>query len=175
MRVDNFSGTLQAIAHLASRGYQRIGIIAGKQTALSGSERLEAYRRAVNMYNLQRDENLIQIGDFTATSGYTLTHKLLNLNPPPQAIFASNNTIGFGVFRALREEGVRIPEEMALLIFDDFQLADLTAPPLTVIAQPIAEIGQTAAQLLLRRLEGQDRLEVQELLLQPQLILRGSV
>src|SRR5581483_7761665 len=74
VRVDNFSGTLQAIAHLASRGYQRIAIIAGKQTALSGSERLEAYRHAVRMYNLERDENLIQIGDFTETSGYTLTH-----------------------------------------------------------------------------------------------------
>jgi LacI family transcriptional regulator len=175
VRVDNYSGTLQAIAHLASRGYRRIAIIAGQQSALSGYERVDAYRRAIRMYNLEDDESLVQVGDFTETSGYNLSQKLLKLSTPPQAIFAGNNTIGFGVFRALRDQGVRIPEEMALLIFDDFVLADLTAPPLTVIAQPLAEIGQTAAQLLLRRLGGQDQLEVQELLLQPKLILRGSV
>jgi LacI family transcriptional regulator len=175
VRVDNYAGTLQAITHLASRGYRRIAIVAGKQTSLSGLERLDAYRRAVEMYNLERNENLVQLGDFTEKEAYNLTQKLLESSPCPQAIFASNNTTGFGVFRALRDRGVRIPEEIALLIFDDFALADLTAPPLTVIAQPLAEIGQTAAKLLLRRLESQDHLEVQEILLPPKLILRGSV
>jgi LacI family transcriptional regulator len=175
VRVDNYSGTLQAISHLASRGYRRIAVVAGRQTTLSGFERLDAYLRAVETYNLDRNENLVQIGDYTEKSAYSLTQKLLECSPRPQAIFASNNTTGFGVFRALRDRGIRIPEEMAVLIFDDFALADLTAPPLTVIAQPLAEIGQTAAKLLLRRLESRDELEVQEVLLQPKLIQRGSV
>jgi len=174
VRVDNYAGTLHAIAHLASRGYRRIAIIAGKQTILSGAERLDAYRRAVEMYGLEQHDGYVQISGFSEASAYDLTMEILRLDPRPQAIFCSNNTIGFGAFRALKSSGVRIPQEVAILLFDDVKLADLCDPPLTVVAQPVADIGRTAAQLLLRRLQGEVG-EAREVLLPPQLILRGSV
>jgi DNA-binding LacI/PurR family transcriptional regulator len=174
VRVDNYAGTLHAIAHLASHSYRRIAIIAGSQTSLAGCERLDAYRRAVQMYGLEQHEGYVQPGAFAEAHGYAATLELLKLTPPPQAILASNNTLGIGAFRALKSQNVRIPTEMALMLFDNCPMADLCDPPLTIVAQPEAEIGRTAARLLLRRLEGSTG-EAQEILLPPQLILRNSV
>ena len=175
VRVDNYAGTLHAVAHLASRGYQRIAVVAGRQSSLAGFERLDAFRRAVAMYHLECPESYVRIGSFSEETGYYAALELLRLDPRPQAIFACNNTIGIGVFRALKSEKVQIPAEMALLIFDDVILADMCEPPLSVVAQPVAEIGKTAAQLLLARLRGDSTYEAREVVLPPRLIVRGSV
>jgi DNA-binding LacI/PurR family transcriptional regulator len=174
VRVDSYAGVLHGVAHLVSRGYQRIAIIAGRQTSLAGFERLDAFRGAVNTYHLECPESYIRAGEFTETTGYQAALDLMRLDPRPQAIFASNNTIGAGAFRALKTLKIGIPAEVALLIFDDIPLADLCDPPLTVIAQPTVEIGKTAAQLLLSRLGGEPTTETREIVHQPRLILRGS-
>ena len=102
VRVDNYAGTLHAIAHLASRGYQRIAMVAGPQSVLSGFERYDAYCRAIRTYGLESPEGYAQVGDWSEQSGYALTLSLLQLAPRPQAIFAANNTLGLGAFRALK-------------------------------------------------------------------------
>jgi len=174
VRVDNYAGTTHGVAHLVSRGYRRIAIIAGLQTSLAGFERLDAFRGAVNTYHLECHEDYIRVGEFTEANGYQAALDLMRLDPRPQAIFASSNTIGAGALRALKALQVRVPDQVALLTFDDIPLADLCEPPPTVIAQPTAEIGKTAAQLLLNRLGGEPATETSEVVHQPRLILRGS-
>lgn len=174
VRTDNCAGTMHGVAHLASRGYRRVAVVAGRQTSLAGFERLDAFRRAVKIHNIECPNEYIRIGQFTEAGGYEGTLALLKLEPRPQAIFACNNTIGIGALRALRTAKVKIPDEMALLVFDEIGLADLCDPPLTTIAQPTADLGKAAAQLLLSSLGGDPSTEVKEVVLQPRLILRGS-
>lgn len=174
VRVDNADGTLQAVSHLAARGRRRLAIISGPPTLLPASERLNAFVTGLGLHNLPRVEDYLHVTGFSITHGYDAARFLLALNPPPDAIFAGNNTLGIGAIRAIKDTGRRIPEDVALIMFDDVYLAESLEPPMTVIAQPTEQIGTVAAELLLERLDDFDR-QAQEVLLRPQLIVRGSV
>ena len=171
--VDNVRGSTIAIKHLIDLGYQRIAIIAGTQYLSPGRDRLRGAYDAFHEANTPVDETLVKVGNFKIESGYDLTCELMSLSNPPDAIFVSNNLMTLGALRALHELGVRIPEDVALVGFDDMPWAGDLNPPLTAVAQPGYELGQQAIQLLLKRLEEPDA-PFYKVILQPRLIVRQS-
>lgn len=171
--VDNLRGTEQAITHLIKLGYERIAILAGPQNLTPGRERLQGYYNALHEAEIEPIPELVKIGTFKLDNGYALTHQLMDSSNPPDAIFASNNLMALGCLRALHQLGTRIPEEVALVSFDDMPWAEDLNPPLTVVAQPSYELGHQALELLLNRIKHPDA-AYRKVILQPQLIIRKS-
>jgi LacI family transcriptional regulator len=173
VKVDNVRGAYLAMQHLIQLGYERIAIIAGTQYLTPGHERLKGCYDALNEMGFHVDESHIKMGNFKIESGYDLAYDLMQAPNPPNAIFVSNNLMTLGVLRALHEIGIRIPEEVALVGFDDMPWAGDLNPALTTVAQPGYELGQQAVQLLLKRLERPEA-PFFKIILQPRLIIRQS-
>jgi DNA-binding LacI/PurR family transcriptional regulator len=171
--IDNVGGAYLAVKHLVDLGYERIGTIGGSPHLTTGRERYEGYRKALNAAGLKIDEKLVKIGDFKTDSGYQLASELINLPRPPQAIFVANNLMTLGALRVLRENNVRVPQDVALVGFDDMPWSSELCPPLTAISQPTYELGQETVHLLLRRLANPDA-PIRTVTLQPRLIVRES-
>lgn len=150
--VNNREGSRQLVEYALSLGYRRIGVIAGPLNATTGKERLEGYLEALEGFSVPRDEGLIRIGDFRRESGYKIALDFLSSPSPPEVIYACNNLMCLGTMEALKEKGVRIPEEMGLMVFDDLPWFRFTDPPLTAVSQPSFYLGEVAAQLLLERI-----------------------
>lgn len=155
--VDNEGGTRKLTEYLINLGHKRIGIITGPLNVFTGKERLNGYLKALQEYSLPRDDKLIKTGDFRQESGYSLTLELLSLSSPPTAILACNNLVGIGAMDALKEKGIRIPDEIELVIFDDLPWFGHLNPPLTVVAQPTFKLGEMAAKLLLEQIRGRKK------------------
>jgi LacI family transcriptional regulator len=171
--VDNIHGAQLAISHLMSLDYRRIAILAGPQSLTPGRQRLQGYENALREAGIALDNDLVKIGNFKVESGYELTHQLLDAPYPPDAIFASNNLMALGCLRALHERGVNIPDEVALVGFDDMPWAEDLNPALTAVAQPSYEMGNQALELLLKRIS-RPSAPYRKIILQPQLIVRKS-
>jgi len=171
--VDNVAGATMAVAHLVALGHRRIGYIGGRLVT-PGIERLAGFRRALEMHGLVEHPELIRQGDSKQESGYKETLALLALDMPPSAIFAINNPMSLGVMAAIKERGLRIPEDISVIGFDDAPWSGLLNPPLTTIAQPTDALGTAAARLLLERIEGRDGGATRHIVLQPHLIERAS-
>jgi LacI family transcriptional regulator len=171
--IDNVGGAYLAVKHLADLGYERIGTIGGSPHLTTGRERYEGYRKALNAAGLKIDEKLVKIGDFKTESGYYLASELMSLPHPPQAIFVANNLMTLGTLRALRENNVRVPQDVALVGFDDMPWSSELCPPLTAVSQPTYELGQETVNLLLRRLANPNA-PIRTVTLQPRLIVRES-
>jgi DNA-binding LacI/PurR family transcriptional regulator len=148
VRVDNVDGARQAVQHLLHLDWQRIGIL--YPPVITGHERLQGYQAALNAAGITPDERLMRVGGYRVESAYQATIELLAA--APDAIFAANSMISLGALRALRERGLRVPQEVALVGFDDMPWAQDLYVPLTTVAQPTYEIGQEAVRLLLRRI-----------------------
>ena len=171
--VDNVAGACDAVRHLIGLGYERIGIVGGTPHLTTGRQRTEGYRKALHDAGIRIDERLVKHGDFKTDSGYRLTNELLQLPQPPRAIFVANNLMTLGALRAIREQGVRVPEEVALVGFDDMPWSSELCPPLTAVSQPTYELGQETVHLLLRRLADPNA-PIRTVTLQPRLVVRES-
>lgn len=153
--ADNFRGGYLATSHLIALGHTRIGYI-GRQTDLSHSQqRLEGYRAALQEHGLAFDPTLIARGGFRMEDGRAAACELLQRTPRPTAIFAYNDFNAIGALRAAYECGLRVPDDLAIVGFDDIPGAAFTLPALTTIRQPKLEMGQRAAELLLDLIAGQ--------------------
>lgn len=172
--TDNFKGAYLLTKYLLDLGHTRIGIITGPLVQLTGFERLEGYKKALNESNVEIQEDLIQEGDFKFESGYNLTKKLLSLDPRPTAIFATNNLMSIGAMVAIKEVGLSIPEDISLVAFDDIDLLPLVNPPITVVSQPTEEMGAIAAELILRRIEKRKVRKREKIILESKFIERAS-
>jgi LacI family transcriptional regulator len=151
--VDNAAAARAAVEHLIERGHRRIGIIAG-QTGPRGV-RVRGYREALANAGIALDEDLIQLGDaFTEAGGHVGMRRMLALSPRPTAVFAANDLMAMGALMALRQAGLRIPHDMAVVGFDDIPAARLVTPPLTTISQFQERLGRRAAEMSLERLSG---------------------
>lgn len=150
--VDNVRGAFNAVDHLIRLGRRRIALIGGLSNSSTGRERAQGYRDALTAAGLPIDNACIKIGDFKLESGYRLAYELLTSPVKPDALFVANNLMTLGALRAFGELGVRVPEDVALVGFDDMPWSGELCPPLTTVAQPTYELGQEAVQLLLRRL-----------------------
>jgi LacI family transcriptional regulator len=150
--VDNEIAARVAVEHLLERGHRRIAMIAGIVGTPPRERRVKGYRDALAAHHVPTEEQLIRTGEFSEEGGYKGTRELLRLSPRPTAIFAANDLMAIGAMQALREEGVSVPDEMAVVGFDDIPAAALVHPALTTIDQIPHKLGQTCAELLLQRL-----------------------
>ncbi|MER6245675.1 LacI family DNA-binding transcriptional regulator [Streptomyces griseorubiginosus] len=146
----NWSGGLAATEHLLSLGHRRIGLIAGPPRLLCSRARFDGYRAALEGAGLPLDESLVVPGDFHPESGFAGCEKLLDLPEPPTAIFAASDQMALGAIEALRRRGLRVPEDMSLVGFDDLPEVRWSAPPLTTIRQPLSEMGKLAVRTILK-------------------------
>lgn len=152
--VDNVAAAQLCVRHLISRGYRRIGIIAGGLILQTARDRLDGYKAALREAGIEIDPELILEGNFRQTTGYRLGKSLLLRHNPPTALFVSNGMMAAGVVQALEEAGFRCPGDMAMVCFDDLPFSDVFKPHLTSLAQPAYQMGYEAAQLLIQRLQG---------------------
>ncbi|WP_460955726.1 LacI family DNA-binding transcriptional regulator [Parasphingorhabdus pacifica] len=155
--AENTEPTAALVDHLAALGHERIGFIAGILGLSTTTERLAGYREGLRRNRLPVDPDLYREGASASETARHVTDELLGLDDPPTAIIAANNAMTIGAMQALRNRGLVVPDDVALVAFDDFPWADLFAPRLTVIAQPSREIGAEAVRLLLARLDDPDR------------------
>lgn len=149
--VDNVAAAYEAVTHLIQLGYRKIGTITGALTSTVSLDRKEGYLRALLDAGLKLDKNLIVEGDFTETGGYLAMQCLLPAQP--DAVFAASDVMALGAMRAVREVGLRVPEDIAFVGFDDLPVATMANPPLTTIHQPIAEFGEKAVEMLIDLIE----------------------
>lgn len=171
--VENKRAMAALVAHLLGHGHRRIGLVSGLPGLATTIERVEGYRVALRAAGLPFDPALVRDGASAVAPARTACRELLELVAPPTAIVAANNLMTIGVMRGLRDAGLRVPEDVALAGFDDFDWADSFSPRLTVMAQPCEQIGRRAAQLLIRRLaEPESRRRT--LRLRPTLCVRNS-
>ena len=173
VQIDNIAAAKQAAEHLLRLGHRRIGFVTGPVWNVLSRDRLYGYRDAVLERGLAFDLALVVNGDFSIQSGIVATVSLLNLPSPPTAIFASNDEMAFGAIRAARDAGLRVPEDISVVGFDDIRFAAFVDPPLTTIRQPGQEIGRRAMGHLVKILGG-ERITDRRMLLPTELIVRGS-
>ena len=149
-------------------------MITGPLKIQSAMDRLRGYRLALEEAGIPFDPELVKEGSFHQNSGYEITREWLQSRLPlPDALFCSNDLMAFGALQALREKGVRVPNDVALVGFDDLPMAETTNPPLTTVAQPIREMSETAVRLLMRLIQGEE-LDVNRVVLEAHLVIRGS-
>lgn len=170
--LDSSEAAYRLVSHLLADGHRRIGAMFGSGST-TGRERREGYVRALKEYNLKPLSELVSFVNAREEAGYMTTKRLLSLPEPPEAIFTSNALLSAGAFRALRESGLAIPDEIAFASFDETTWTTLVQPQVTVIEQPTYEIGQTATELLLKRIEEPTR-PTRQVILKGKLIVRQS-
>ncbi len=171
--IDNVEGARLATRHLIDDGHRRIGFIGGRTSVTTGHDRRRGFELAHSEAGLPVSRGLIRTGDFKFESGRAEAIRLLALATPPTALLAANNLMTLGALTALRERGLRIPDDVAIVGFDDPLWASAFTPPLTTVAQPIYAEGRMAAELLIRRMSYPDA-PVQSVVLPATLIQRAS-
>jgi LacI family transcriptional regulator len=171
--VDNTEGAYQATRYLLELGHRRIAAITGQLHVTSAVERLKGFKRALREFGVTIAPEYIQEGRFDRLSGYEKSLLLLQFSPRPTAIFAANDLVALGVLAAMRELGLRCPEDVSLTGFDDLELASFTNPALTTVAQPAYQMGARAAALLFERLRG-EALPAQHIVMKTALKARDS-
>ncbi|PLW76079.1 LacI family DNA-binding transcriptional regulator [Cohaesibacter celericrescens] len=171
--ADSYQGGRLAVSHLAELGHKRIGFISGNQRLTSARARKQAYCDLIAQLNLDQDPDLLIEGDYSQKSGFEAAKKLLALPERPTAIFASNDMGAFGAMTAIRENGLRIPQDISIVGFDDVPLAHQTHPPLTTVHQPLQEMGRAAVNMLIPLILGLD-LPSRQTVLSTNLVVRES-
>ena len=172
--TDNVTGAREAVAHLITLGHRRVGIVAGLPVVTSTYQRLQGYHDALTAAGIPVDTALVRQGNSRIEGGMVETAALLDLPVPPTALFVTNNLMTIGAMRTVLDRGLRCPEDIALIGFDDFEWASVFRPRLTTVRQPVYAIGETATRLLVDRIERKRSGAATELLLQPTLVVRES-
>lgn len=175
--VDNVTGAQMAVTHLIRQGHRRIGFISGLLDDPFGfptsRERFAGYRQTLAEHGLPFREDYHQIGEFTAQSGYECMERLLAVEPPPTAVFATSDTQAVGALRAIRESGRRVPDDVALVGYDDIEVSEYVG--LSTVRQPMFQMGQEGVRLLLAQLnDGASAHEPAHLNLPVEMIVRET-
>src|SRR5215216_2158274 len=178
VEIDNRYGAYIATQHLLEKGYRKIGLISGPISWWAASERRRGWQDALRDAGIPFGEDCVVEGNWSAESGERGLHALLQKFPEVQAVFACNDQMALGLMRAARRLGKRIPEELAVVGFDDIPESAFYQPPLTTIRQGLYELGQVAVQtfMKLRQIDQRDEsvTAAQTVMLQPQLVVRES-
>ena len=169
----NWAGGRSATEHLVSLGHRRIGLISGPKELLCSRARLDGYRAALDAAGVTVDERLVVQGDFLHESGFAGCSALLDLPDPPTAIFASSDTMALGAYEAARRRGLRVPDDLSVVGFDDLPESRWSSPPLTTVRQPLVEMGSLAARTALRLARGEG-IEMPRVELATELVVRDS-
>jgi len=155
-------------------GHRRMALINGPQNVSTAVDRLTGFQQALAETGLDPAEQKVISGAFTRASGAEMTRQVLAMSPRPTALFAANNFIALGALQALEEARVRVPEEMAVVTFDDLPESLVTSPFLTVAAQPVYEMAAKATEMLIKRLAGKGPEGFEEVVFPTKLIVRKS-
>lgn len=173
--VENEEGARQATDYLIEKGHTRIAHISGTQDIQVAIDRLAGYKRALADANIPFNPEFVRTGNFLHEGGYRATKELLQMASRPTAIFAGNDTMAYGALQAISEFGLAIPDEIAVIGFDDLEFSVLTNPPLTTIHQPRFEMGKKAIDILLQLLTGEEESSGVKAAFPTQLVVRRSV
>jgi LacI family transcriptional regulator len=171
--VDNVGGAYYGTRHLIEAGHRQIGIIAGFQRLSTMRERLTGFMQALAEHDIPLPDDWLSTCQLSVDAGREAARRILQLAHRPTALFVNNNLLMLGTLLATRELGLRCPEDIALLGFDDHPWAAASAPPLSVVAQPVRQMGRTAAELLLLQINGK-KIDRPSIKLDCQLVLRQS-
>jgi LacI family transcriptional regulator len=169
----NWQGAYNATDYLIKLGHRRIGFITGSLDLGSAIDRLAGYKKALRTNHIEEDPELVYEGRFAQMDGYDGARKFLSLANPPTAIFASNDVMAMSAMDAVREQGLRVPEDIAIMGFDDIPQAAMLHPALTTVRQPLEQMGRVAAQLLVDMIRKPD-LVGYRIELPTELIIRSS-
>jgi LacI family transcriptional regulator len=172
--IDNVTAATTAVTYLLDRGHARIGMIAGAEGTPPRELRLQGYRRALGARGVPVDGALIRAGDFAEEGGYRAMRELLTLRHRPTAVFADSDLAAIGAMIAVGDSGLRVPDDVAVVGFDDIQAARLVTPRLTTIASFPERVGRRAAELLFERLAGTAPAEGRIEIMPHELTVRGS-
>lgn len=175
--VDNERGAYLAVKKLIEKGHKKIGVIKWKAGVHTPQDRLKGYLNALSEAGIDIDASIIiEAPGFSPRNTSVFAKELIDKEDRPSAIFALNNQLGIGALHAIHEAALRIPEEIALLVFDDIETFSLTTPPVSAISQPSSSIGEKAMQLLIHRIENETSDNVSETVILPtKLIDRESI
>lgn len=152
--ADNLNASYQAVEELITRKHKRIGIVCGPEDTYTADERRKGYIRVHQDYHLDVDPKLMVVGDYTVESGYKSLESLWNQQDRPTAVLVTNYEMTIGAIMAINDLNIGIPEDLSIIGFDNIQMAKVVKPPLSIVEQPMKEIGETAASLLIKRLKG---------------------
>lgn len=170
--ANNFQGAYDATKHLIERGHKQIGFIKGCLKISTDNNRLDGYRKALEENGIAFNQEFVKTDAITFDNGYRLAKELAEQNKVT-AIFIANNILTMGAFSYFQENNIKIPEEMALVGFDDYEWTKIMNPPVTIVKQPAFEIGERAAEVILERIQNPEGAE-KEYLLETKLIVRKS-
>jgi len=170
----NEQGSYEATKYLIALGHRRLAMISGPSHLTNSGERVAGFRRALAEAKIKLAAKYIQEGDFNKQSGYERAKLLLQMDPRPSAIFAANDLLAFGAMNAIRDTGLRCPEDVSVIGFDNLDLAEVVTPPLTSVEQSGYNLGAVAAQLIADRIRG-DKSPRRAHILPTALKLRASV
>lgn len=171
--IDNYGGARAVVEHLLELGHRRIGLIRGAERNHDARERARGYVDALRGKGLEVDSSLIVAGDFTESGGYRAARELLEMEMRPTAVFASNDSMAIGTLSAAEEAGLEVPEDLAVVGFDDVPIAQYVSPPLTTVRVAIAELGARAVTRLLESIRVEQGAVVREVL-QTEVVVRRS-
>ncbi|MGC5325086.1 LacI family DNA-binding transcriptional regulator [Brevibacillus sp. SYSU BS000544] len=171
--IDNISSARKVVNHLVALGHQRIGFISGPLNVILSRDRLKGYRQALLAHDIPVDESLIQEGDFRIESGYQMASRLLALSQPPTAIFAANDEMAIGAIQSIKEKGFQVPQDIAVVGFDNIRITTIVEPALTTVNQPKFAIGCKAMEILLKIMNNEP-IERKQIVLDDELVIRQS-
>ncbi len=172
--IDNRAAARQAADHLLANGCRRLALLAGPAYLALTVQRERGFREAAAAHGLRVDDSLIAYGDYSQANAVELTHRLMNAPEPPDGILALSDRIAIGGMIALKERGLRIPDDVALVGFNNEPVSALITPGLTSVAQPVEEIGREAARLLIAQLVSTDPVPPTVRVLPTHLVVRES-
>lgn len=171
--LDNFNGCSEATDYLWSLGHRRIGFIAGLMDSNICEERLMGYTRTMSKKGVAVDEALIFNGDYSYESGEQGAKYLLSLKNPPTAIMCANDSMAIGAIKVVREKGLKVPDDISVVGFDDITVASKVFPSLTTVAAPVDDIARKTVRMLLEMIDGVNH-DYLHVILPARLIVRGS-
>ncbi len=171
--VDDFAGGFKVTQHLIDQGYKRIGHLAGPQNLMTYLDRKKGYLEALRKNEIPYDDSLTIVNTLTSEEGVPAVQQLLELPNPPDAIFCGNDATALSVMIYLRDRGIRIPQDMGIVGFSNEPYSKVVSPSISTIAQPGFEMGQKAAELMIRKIENKEK-TFQTFVLPTELIIRDS-
>lgn len=152
--VDNANASFRAVERLIHLNHRKIAVISGPESSYTGKERLKGYLDALKTYGIPIEDRYVRFGGFASSGGYTTAKELLTLSDPPTALYVTNYYMTLGAVMAINELGIDVPGKLSVIGFDSFELLDAVRPRLTVVEQPVTEIGENVAAILLKRMRG---------------------
>ena len=176
VKIDNYSGAYAAVDYLIEKGYEGIAHIRGNQASMMAVQRKEAYQAALREHGYEPVKEYEVDGHYTLEGGYSAMERLMQLKEPPRAVFCANDMSAIGALRYLSQNGYKVPQDMALVGYDDITVASLVTPALTTVRQPVMELAKIGTQILLERMEMKegDTYSPKSVVLKSELLVRDS-